>query len=182
MTVVYVLDGTYKTLHIVADTRDVFNLWETSLRKIYAIRQGLMTGRGTAELRRTVWERQYWKGAQEGDDHVLDFDEVQKLCSRLNANLTEKQLRELFQVKIRKYSQLFFFSEFFCVKGCDSNGNGYLDFPDFQKFVKVLHRRPDLEGIYERLCSASGGKFDLAAFVKFMKGSQQVRNVLHYLE
>jgi len=98
MTVIYILDGTYKTLHIVADTRDVFHLWETSLRKIYAIRQGLMTGLGKAELRRAVWERQYWKGADEGGDHVLDFDELQKLCLRLNANITEKELRELFQV------------------------------------------------------------------------------------
>jgi phosphatidylinositol phospholipase C delta len=100
MTVVYILDGMFKTLHIVADTLDVFHLWETSLRRIHAIRQGLMTGHGSAELRRTVWERQYWKGADEGGDHVLDFDDVQKLCLRLNANLTEKELRELFQVQI----------------------------------------------------------------------------------
>lgn len=100
MTVVYILDGTYKTLHIVADTLDVFRLWETSLRKIYAIRQGLMTGRGSAELRQTVWERQYWKDADEGGDHVLGFEDVQRLCLRLNANLTEKELREVFQVRI----------------------------------------------------------------------------------
>jgi phosphatidylinositol phospholipase C delta len=95
MTVVYILDGTYKTLHVVADTRDVFHLWETSLRKIYAIRQGLMTGHGSAELKRTIWERQYWKDADEEGNHVLDFDDVQKLCLRLNA---QKELRKIFQV------------------------------------------------------------------------------------
>jgi phosphatidylinositol phospholipase C, delta len=106
MTVVYILDGTYKTLHIIADTQDVFDLWETSLRKIYAIRQGLMTGLGKTELRRTVWERQYWKGANEGSEHILNFDDVQKLCLRLNVNLSEKELRKIFQVHIPKCCQL----------------------------------------------------------------------------
>lgn len=103
MTVVYILDGTYKTLHIVADTRDVFHLWETSLIKIYVIRKGLTTGLGTAELRQTVWERQYWKAANKGgDNHVVNFEALQRLCWRLNANLTEKELRELFKVQIPK--------------------------------------------------------------------------------
>lgn len=68
-----------------------------------------------------------------------------------------------------------FYSELFCVlKECDSKKNGHLDFPGFQKFVKILQRRPDLETIYGRLSSANGGKFDLAAFVKFMRESQKV--------
>jgi phosphatidylinositol phospholipase C, delta len=177
MTVVYILDGTYKTLHIVVDTQDVFQLWETSLRRIYVIRQGLMTGSASAKLRQTVWERQYWKGADEGGDQVLDFDDVQRLCWRLNANLTETELRELFQVQISYYLPVIFLT--FFVKGCDSKKNGCLDFPDFQKFVKILQRRPDLEVIYERL--SHGGKFDFAVFVKFMKESQRVRGAIYWL-
>ena len=179
MTVVYILDGTFKTLHIVADTQDVFQLWEKSLRSIYAIRQGLMTGRASAKLRQTILERQYWKGADEGGDKVLDFDDVQKLCWRLNANLTEKELRELFQVQNFVLLPVIFLTFFFFVKGCDSKKNGCLDFPDFQKFVKNLQRRPDLEVIYERL--SYGGRFDLAVFVKFMKESQRVRGAIYWL-
>lgn len=36
-----------------------------------------------------------------------------------------------------------------------------------------MRRRPELEGIYGKLSAASGGKFDLAAFIKFMKEYQK---------
>ncbi|KAF8153385.1 1-phosphatidylinositol-4,5-bisphosphate phosphodiesterase 1 [Crassisporium funariophilum] len=154
ITIIYILDGTYKTLHIVADTRDVFHLWDTSLRKLYAIRQGLMTGLGNVDLRQSVWEKQYWKGADEEGDQVLDFDDVERLCKRLNVNQTSAELERLF-------------------KEADSQKRGHLDFSEFQKFARVLKRRPELEGIYGNLCSSNGGKFDLAAFVKFMKEYQK---------
>ena len=51
---------------------------------------------------------------------------------------------------------------------------GYLDFAQFQSFAKVLKRRPEVEGIYANLCATNEGKFDLAAFVKFVKEFQKV--------
>lgn len=99
LTVIYIVDGAYKTLHMVADTRDVFKLWEVSLRKLHAVRQGLMTGLGNVDLRQTIWERQYWKGADKEGDQILDFDNVKRLCKRLNLSLTTPQLQRMFQVR-----------------------------------------------------------------------------------
>ena len=98
ITIIYILDGTYRTLHIVADTRDVFQLWSTALQKLHSIRQGLMTGLGNIETRQNVWERQYWKGADEEGDQVLDFDDIERLCKRLNVNITTAELTKLFKV------------------------------------------------------------------------------------
>jgi phosphatidylinositol phospholipase C delta len=98
ITIIYILDGTYKTLHIVAETRDVFQLWSTALQKLYTIRQGLMAGLGNVEIRQNVWERQYWKGADEEGDQVLDLDDVERLCMRLNVNITTADLTKLFKV------------------------------------------------------------------------------------
>ena len=83
---------------MVADTRDVFKLWDISLRKLYAIRQGLMSGSGDVGLRQAVWERQYWKGADKAGDQILDFEDVERLCKRLNVNLTTAELEKLFKV------------------------------------------------------------------------------------
>ena len=83
---------------MVADTRDVFKLWDISLRKLYAIRQGLMSGSGDVGLRQAVWERQYWKGADKAGDQVLDFEDIERLCKRLNVNLTTAELEKLFKV------------------------------------------------------------------------------------
>jgi len=82
----------------VAETRDVFQLWSTALQKLYAIRQGLMAGLGNVEIRQNVWERQYWKGADEEGDQVLDLDDVERLCWRLNVNITTADLTKLFKV------------------------------------------------------------------------------------
>ncbi|KIM36249.1 hypothetical protein M413DRAFT_449303 [Hebeloma cylindrosporum] len=154
ITIIYILDGTYRTLHIVADTRDVLQFWSTALHKLYTIRQGLMTGLGNVEMRQSVWERQYWKGADEEGDQVLDFDDIERLCKRLNVNITTADLTKLF-------------------KEIDTQKRGYLEFEQFQTFAKILRRRPELEGIYGKLSSANGGKFDLAGFIKFMKEYQK---------
>ncbi|TFK31912.1 1-phosphatidylinositol-4,5-bisphosphate phosphodiesterase 1 [Crucibulum laeve] len=154
ITAIYILEGTYKTLHMIAPTRDVFHQWDVALKKLYAIRQGLMNGLGNVEIRRNVWERQYWKGADEEGDQVLDFDDVERLCTRLNVNLTTDQLRKLF-------------------KEADTQNRGHLEFEDFQNFVKVLKRRPEIEVIYGRMSSANGGTLDFKEFAKFMSEIQK---------
>jgi len=98
ITTIYVLQGTYKTLHVIADTHDICQLWKNALQKLLAIRQGLMSGQLDFAARQNVWERQYFKGADKEGDQVLDFDDVKRLCLRLNANLTTQQLEKLFKV------------------------------------------------------------------------------------
>ncbi|KAG2006759.1 1-phosphatidylinositol-4,5-bisphosphate phosphodiesterase 1 [Coprinopsis cinerea AmutBmut pab1-1] len=154
ITVIYILGGAYKTLHILADTRDAFHAWDTTLRKLHSVRQGLTTGLGNMETREEVWERQYWKGADEEGDQVLDFDDVDRLCKRLHANIPTPRLQQLF-------------------KEADTENKGHLDYPAFQRFVKKLKRRPDVEQIYGQIAGQSGGKFDFAAFEKFIKEVQK---------
>ena len=98
ITIIYILQGNYKTLHILADTAEQFEAWDATLRKLYAIRQGLTSGVGNTEVREAVWERQYWKGADEEGDQKLDFDDVERLCKRLHANLKTTDIRHLFEV------------------------------------------------------------------------------------
>ncbi|KDR66475.1 hypothetical protein GALMADRAFT_259273 [Galerina marginata CBS 339.88] len=154
ITIIYILDGTYKTLHMVAESKETFEAWSGALQKLYTIRQGLMAGLGNVDMRQTVWERQYWKGADEEGDHVLDFDDVERLCKRLNVNMTTAEIRKLF-------------------KELDTQNRGHLDFAQFQQFAKILKRRPELESIYAKLSSANGGKFDSPAFIKFLKEYQK---------
>ncbi|GLB39507.1 putative phosphoinositide phospholipase C [Lyophyllum shimeji] len=153
LTVMYILEGTYKTLHILADTRDVFEMWDSAVRKLVAIRQGLMTGLGNIELREAVWERQYWKGADVECDNKLSFEEVQGLCRRLNANLSRPALQILFD-------------------NADTKSKGYLEFAEFQAFVKELRRRPEIESIYWDLYKANGDQFEFPAFERFMRDTQ----------
>ena len=98
ITVVYVINGVYKTLHLIAATEDVFRMWDDTLRKLYAIRKLLMSGLGNIEMRQAVWEKYYWKAANENLDHKLVFEGVEKLCKRLSIQLSSEELLRLFQV------------------------------------------------------------------------------------
>ena len=103
LTIVYMTDGKYKTLHAVADTRDVFMMWDETLRQLHASRLELMTGLGNVERRQMIWERQYWKGADEGGDQKLQFHEVERLCRRLNIHSPKQELFHLFKVSHSLY-------------------------------------------------------------------------------
>lgn len=54
----------------------------------------------------------------------------------------------------------------------DVNKKGYLDFTDFQRFVKLLKARPELTRLYKKVCGSK--PFDYAAFVSFMRDCQKV--------
>ncbi|KAJ6485955.1 1-phosphatidylinositol-4,5-bisphosphate phosphodiesterase 1 [Mycena sanguinolenta] len=151
ITIVYVLHSTYKTLHLLAPTRDVRDLFESSLRKLYSIRLGLMHDLDNYELRQTIWERQYWKGAAKGRQS-LNLDDVKTICLRLNIDFPKGELERLF-------------------KEADTTQENSLTFEQFQHFVKLLKRRPELEALYKRLCGEE--TLDFAKFAKFMKDTQQ---------
>ncbi|KAI8989024.1 PLC-like phosphodiesterase [Trametes punicea] len=153
LTIVYVLDGGYKTLHLIAATREIFQMWDVTLRRLYAIRQQLMSGLGNADMRQAVWEKQFWKGADDEQDQRLDFDDVERLCRRLNINPSREDL-------LRRFQQ------------ADSQNRGYLDFADFKRFVKSLKARPELDRLYRRLVNGGDG-LTFSSFEQFMRGTQK---------
>lgn len=98
ITVIYILDGTYKIFHVIAETPEIGKVWTDNLRKLYAIRRGLVSGTEDPSVRRDLWERQYFKGSDKSGDRVLDFEEIKHLCRRLGATLTTSELEKMFKV------------------------------------------------------------------------------------
>ncbi|KAG1718404.1 PLC-like phosphodiesterase [Suillus occidentalis] len=154
ITIIYILNGAYKTLHLIASTKDVFCMWGITLRKLYAIRQELMTGPGNEEIRHAIWEKQYWTASDESSDQKLHFEEVEKLCRRLNVNTSTEELKRLFQQ-------------------ADTKCQSFLNFSDFQRFVKLLKARPDITLLYKKLCCSNDGRFDFSIFEHFMRHIQK---------
>ena len=96
-TLVYVLDSEYKTLHLIAATREIFQMWDNAVRHLYDIRRQLMSGLGHGAMRQAVWEKQFWKG-DSGTDQRLEFEEVERMCRRLNINPSSEDLLRRFKV------------------------------------------------------------------------------------
>ncbi|KAH7098050.1 PLC-like phosphodiesterase [Auriculariales sp. MPI-PUGE-AT-0066] len=153
LTIVYQVDNKYKTLHLIAQTPDVFTMWEVSLRALHALRQQLMSGLDHSELRQKLWERQHWHSADGSGDARLDLDEVQTLCQRLNIFSSRADLEHRF-------------------READAEGRGYLDFAAFQRFVKLLKRRPEIDKLFSKI-SNEDGVFDFKDFEQFMRECQK---------
>lgn len=99
LTITYILEGgTYKTLHLIATTKEIFSAFNTTLRNLWKVRCELMSGLGNVELRQRVWEKQYWKEGEGSEDSKLNFGEMETLCKRLNVNSSTDTLIRLFQV------------------------------------------------------------------------------------
>lgn len=98
LTIIYILDGNYKTLNLIAPDRETFQMWDRTLRDLYNIRKELMRGLGNWEMRQAIWEKQYWKAADEEPDHKLSFSEIESLCRKLNINSSREDLLRLFMV------------------------------------------------------------------------------------
>ncbi|KAJ4473664.1 PLC-like phosphodiesterase [Lentinula aciculospora] len=151
ITIIYIREGAYKVTHLIAPSATVFKLWKESLTKLYAVRQGLMTGNFDNVLRDVVWEKQYWKTADHDGDQKLEFENVQNLCRRLSLHFSEEELRKLFNT-------------------ADVHNCGYLDYAGYQELIKSLKKRPEVRTLYENV---SGGNLNWAAFKKFMLHSQE---------
>jgi phosphatidylinositol phospholipase C delta len=188
LTLVYIVDGGYKTLHVICATRAEFALWEDVLRKLHALRQALMRGLGNADVREDVWARQYWaggsgggpgSGAREGEgsaDEKLDFEEVVRMCRRLNINSPREELLRLYKVRVT-YPALRCGLTAWAWQQADVDSQGYLDFAAFRHFVKLLKSRRELTLLYHRLRrTGANGVLDFTVFTDFMRGTQKVRN------
>lgn len=120
---------------------------------MYSVRQELMSGLGHVHKRQNVWERRYWRRADEHRDDKLSFEEVEKMCRRININLPKDELKLRFQE-------------------ADVQNQNFLDFSDFRRFVKLLKRRPEVEILYDKLRKESS--FDFIVFKDFMRNCQKV--------
>ncbi|KAJ1301294.1 hypothetical protein OPQ81_003698 [Rhizoctonia solani] len=150
MTIVYTSDNKYKILHTIAFSQETMRLWSSTLVSLHNLRQNIMSGIVSPAR---IWEKHYWRGADMSDDGKLEIEEVERLCRRLGMGTGRDAVAERF-------------------KNADRGSKGYLDFSDFQTFVKKLHARPDIKRLWNRM--RGEGLFDLEVFGKFMREEQMM--------
>ncbi|KAG9103442.1 Phospholipase C [Ceratobasidium sp. 370] len=153
LTIVYTSDNKYKILHVLAYSPTTAQLWARTLLSLRELRQNVMSGLVSPAR---MWERHYWRGADMSQDERLELEEVERLCRRLNVRLRRGELLERF-------------------KSADKGGKGYLDFSDFQQFVKKLQARPEVKRLWNKL--RGEGLFDLGVFERFMREEQKQRDL-----
>lgn len=61
---------------------------------------GRVEGLEGVQRREKAWERLYWKSTDETGEQQLDWNEVKKLCLRLNIHAPEDDLYGKFKVRL----------------------------------------------------------------------------------
>ncbi|KAF7291671.1 Phosphoinositide phospholipase C [Mycena chlorophos] len=144
LTIIYVVDSSYKTMHLLGPSQEVMEMFVAGLLKMHSLWTELLDGPSQGDR---IWEAHFWNG------RGFEFADVERLCKRLKANYDESELRRWFVQS-------------------DSNNTGILDLEDFRKFVKLFKARPDVERIYRRIVQRHE-RFDFTTFQAFMKDDQR---------
>ncbi|KAJ3998199.1 hypothetical protein F5050DRAFT_1806152 [Lentinula boryana] len=169
---------TYKTLHLVATSNHVVQLWERTLKAMVALRVSLTSGLGfggglnsdrTMEAtRQALWERSFWTIAAENTRSVSSrsgsntervgfgdesqgssgAQEEQRLSFNEMRVLCERLHVRMPEAEVRRLFNL-----------ADVYGLGSLDFRAFCRFGKLLKARPELDRLFKSLVQESHSNF-----------------------
>ncbi|KAK6514128.1 Phospholipase C [Arthrobotrys conoides] len=163
ITIIYsehIENGRLRTLHLVAPTRELFQLWTQTLEALLNYRTALMAGIATHgdKVLGTHWKREISSQTNsvtsDKKDEKLSFEEVDRLCRRLQVNCSKQYLRARFD-------------------RADVDKTGFLTFQQFQSFVRILKERTDIHRIWESAVEDPTGGMQEDEFRKFLKEVQK---------
>lgn len=151
-----------KTMHLIAPTQVIFELWTSTLDDLQRYRHELMNGVAGSRLNEKTL-RGHWRcemaklfnGAPHRDEEEnLDFTGVEKLCLSFHIHCSKNMLRAQFDK-------------------ADTNKTGFLNFDEFKDFIRRLKHRPDIKDIYKSIDPNSEG-ISLDAFLTFLSETQGI--------
>ncbi|KAF3912806.1 hypothetical protein AA313_de0201234 [Arthrobotrys entomopaga] len=163
ITVIYsehVENGRLRTLHLVAPNKELFQVWTETLEALLNYRTELMAGIATQgeKVLGNHWKReissQVSSSSLDRKDEKLSFEEVERLCRRMQVNCSRQYLRSRFD-------------------RADSNKTGFLTFEQFQNFVRILKERTDIHRIWEMAVEDPKTGMREEEFHNFLKGVQK---------
>ncbi|KAF9411911.1 Phospholipase C [Podila epigama] len=125
LTIIYSAMGKYKALHLVAPTKDTYHDWVMAVERMCSVKREVTEGLPQLQRKTNQWLKEHWMDADKNDDAKLGYEEVVRLCHRLNINFSRKEIRQRFDQ-------------------ADEKKQGYLDFADFTHFVKLLKERKEI--------------------------------------
>lgn len=151
-----------KTLHLIAPTDRVLELWTTTLEHIARYRIGLMAGLAASGQSEAVlqahWQREmsrlFPQGIRPGDEQSLDFSAVESVCRSLHINCSKNMLRAQFAK-------------------ADSGHNGKLNYLEFKDFLARLKERKDVKEVYKGRCDDPKTGMSQDEFLNFLRQVQK---------
>ncbi|KAG0004216.1 Phospholipase C [Entomortierella chlamydospora] len=152
LTIIYSAMGKYKTLHLVAPTKDKYEDWIMAVERMWSVKREEADGLPQLQRKTSQWLKEHWMDADKNVDSKLGYEEIVRLCYRLNINFSRKEIRARFDQ-------------------ADEKKQGSLDFSDFTRFVKLLKERKDIIGLFYKISKSDS--MTLGEFTDFMVTTQK---------
>lgn len=152
---------TVKTLHLIAPSDRILDLWITTLEHISRYRIDLMSGLAGSSQSEAVlqahWQREmsrlFPQGPPPVEEQSLDLAAVEKVCRSLHINCSKNMLRAQFTK-------------------ADAACNGKLDFSEFKDFLLRLKERKDVKDIFKLHTAKSKEGMTRSEFLTFLRDVQ----------
>ena len=150
-----------KTLHLIAPSDRILELWITTLEHISRYRIGLMAGLAGSGQSEAVlqahWQREmsrlFPQGPRAGEEETLDLAAVEKVCRSLHINCSKNMLRAQFNK-------------------ADAANSGKLNFSQFKDFLMRLKERKDVKEIFKYHTENSKEGMTQDEFLTFLRDVQ----------
>ncbi|KAG0300307.1 Phospholipase C [Dissophora globulifera] len=160
LTIIYSAMGKYKALHLVAPTKDTYHDWIMAVERMWSDKREVTEGLPQLQRKTNQWLKEHWMDADKNVDSKLGYEEIVRLCYRLNINFSRKEIRLRFDQ-------------------ADEKKQGYLDFADFTHFVKLLKERKEVVRLFDRI--AKNDSMTLDEFTHFMINTQKTSFDLEHI-
>lgn len=150
-----------KTLHLIAPSDRILDLWITTLEHISRYRIGLMAGLAGSSQSEAVlqahWQREmsrlFPQGLPPTEVQSLDLAAVEKVCRSLHINCSKNMLRAQFTK-------------------ADAASNGKLNFSEFKDFLNRLKERKDVKDIFKHHTANTKQGMSQEEFLTFLRDVQ----------
>lgn len=152
-----------KSIHLIAKTQHIFELWTSTLEDLSRHRHELMAGlAGSWQDEKTLkshWRREmanlHGDAPRAADEENLNLASVESLCRSLHIHCSKNVLRAQFEK-------------------ADVSGTGQLSFNEFKDFVRRLKHRNDIKEIFKSIAPDACQGLDLETFLAFLQQSQGI--------
>lgn len=151
-----------KTLHLIAPSDRILDLWTTTLENISRYRIGLMAGLAGSGQSEAVlqahWQREmsrlFPQGIRPGEEQSLDFAAIESVCRSLHINCSKNMLRAQFTK-------------------ADTARNGKLNYSEFKDFLFRLKERKDIKEIFNSHADEPRMGLTQEEFLAFLRDVQK---------
>ncbi|KAJ3243758.1 1-phosphatidylinositol 4,5-bisphosphate phosphodiesterase delta-4 [Chytriomyces hyalinus] len=159
-SIIYVANGKYKMLNLVAPTKEQCAIWVSGLHMLLANVSVTMstppssTAKSAFPQSITTWLEKIWIDADVHGTGQLGLDSVTQLMGRLNIRLSKIEVKS-------------------ALKNSGITSRGMLKFEDFERLYRTLRFRPEIGELFSNLAKTDPSGLTFAEFQSFLTNVQK---------